>query len=81
MARKENLEFLKNIYPSAMSEKPFDALLTWIMGDEERSIAVCVHVAYGSMKRKVKELILAPKQNMHAHHKDIDGLIFRCIDA
>jgi len=81
MARKENLEFLVSVCPASLSNKSYDDLLTWLFGDEERSLAVCSRVAFKSMKRKIRGTNKMPIHDEPAYKAEVNGLITRCVDV
>ena len=50
------------------------------MAEEKRTIADCVHIAFGYVQRSNKAISKIPKQDRAALREDIERLIVRCLD-
>jgi hypothetical protein len=84
VAKKENLEFLASVYYTAVIKATqkstiplddYDALLDWLFGTEERTIAACTRVAYGDVKRRFSGIGKMPEKDKQKWRGDVERLI------
>lgn len=80
MAKPQNIEFLEIVCHPTVKERSYDALLTWLFGSDERTIAVCAKSAYENVKKRFREIGKMPEQDKRAYRDDVNGLIARCLD-
>lgn len=82
MPKKENAEFLVGLlmplpkFPTHV----YDAMLTWLFGSDERTIAICAHLAYRDVQRNLRGISKMCEQDKREWREDTEKLITRCID-
>ena len=80
MTKQENFEFLRSICPAKLKNEPYEALLIWLFGSEEHTVAICAMKAYRDVQRNLRGISKMPEQDKKAWREDIEVLISGCID-
>jgi hypothetical protein len=83
MAKMINAQYLFNTISKNAREfpkYPYEALLTWVFGGEERTIEVCARVALSGAYRSLRDFVKMPKPEKEIWRGETMRLVVRCID-
>ena len=81
MEKARKLEYLESICPPGVKDRSYDALVTWLFGSDERTLAVCEKPASSYVRRMImKGTRLMPEQDKQAWREDVKKLIIDYIN-